>query len=174
MGSFNTPTVVYSAVRPFKVEISTFNTFDGIATTLMSDSTMGLKKKEWNALSLKGLKNVINPEGEPVADVTVICSPKKSEPGFPSICRTTYPWILDSIDNNFVERNLDDGYTAVEDSDKRAWSYKFNIETAAGDDCYLQITNKKAILSSYNLPATLQTVNTWCNTIPAMDNDITA
>ena len=174
MGSFNTPTPVYSAVRPFKNEIDAFDTFDGIADTLMANTSMGLLKKEWSALSLKGLKNVINPDYEPVGDVTILSTPKKSDAGFPTACRVAFPILFASVNNDFMERNLDDGYTAVEDTDKRAWSYKFNIETAAGDDCYLQITNKKAVLSSYNLPATLQTVNTWCNTIPAMDNDITA
>ena len=172
MGSFNTPTPVYSAERPFKTIIDNFATFKGIADNLIADATMGLMKKDWNQLSLKGAKNILDPSGEPVGLLTATFAPKKADT--PGIGWTSYLALMDKINNMYAERCIEDGATAVEDTDKRAWSFKFNIETAAGDDCYLQVSREKAVLSSYNLEATLQTINTWCNTIPAMDNDITA
>lgn len=179
MGSFNTPTVVYSAERPY-TKLATFAKFTALLTAFKADTTMNLKSNEYSAISLKGVKNVIAPEGqyeieagEVGATASVIISPKKDD-GIPGIALTAYPAMMEQLKTSWAESYWTDGATVVEDTDKQAWSAKFHIETASGDDCYFQIGNEKAVLSSYNLTATLATINTWCNTQPDMDNDITA
>ncbi|HJJ33344.1 MAG TPA: hypothetical protein O0X19_03065, partial [Methanocorpusculum sp.] len=63
----------------------------------------------------------------------------------------------------FAERNLDDGYTAAEDTDKRNWKMTLSGETAAGDPFKLLVDESYATLSRYRLEATLQTFETWAD-----------
>lgn len=178
MGSFNTPTVVYSAERPY-TKLATFAKFTALLGAFNTDTTMNLKVNEYSAISLKGVKNVISPgadgieAGEVAATATVIITPKKDD-GIPGIALTAYPNMMAQVKDSWAQNYWADEATVVEDTDKQSWSAKFHIETASGDDCYFQIGNEKAVLSSYSLTGTLALINTWCNTKPDMDNDITA
>lgn len=172
MGAFNTPTPVYSAERPYD-DIPSFNDFGGLREDFEDDTTMGLKSKELTLVNAKGVKNILKPNGDLAVTMTVIFADTKNK-GDVNSAFAFYDSAMTRINTGMAENIVEEGATAVEDTDKRAWGMKFHIETATGDDCYFQIGNKKAVLSSYTLPSTLATINTWCNTQPLLDNDITA
>ena len=151
MVDFNTPTATYSAKREY-APISEFSDFIGLKDTFQADSTMGLAEKKISGESFKGVVNILNPDGEHVATVTV-------ESKYPGI----YPNLLSGINTDFAERVLSDGCTAVEDTDKRNWKMTLSGETAAGDPFKLLVDESYATLSGYHLEATLQTFETWAD-----------
>ena len=151
MVDFNTPTATYSAKREY-APIDDFNDFIGLKETFRADATMGLTEKKISGESYKGVVNIMDPDGEHVATVTV-------ESKYAGI----YPDVLGGINTDFAERNLDDGYTAAEDTDKRNWKMTLSGETAAGDPFKLLVDESYATLSGFHLEATLQTFETWAD-----------
>ena len=149
--NFNTPTATYSAKREY-APIDDFNDFIGLEETFTADTSMGLLNKKISGQSFKGVKNILNPHGDVVGTITV-------ESKYAGI----YPDVLGGISTDFAERNLDDGYTAAEDTDKRNWKMTLSGETAAGDPFKLQLDESYAILSGYHLEATLEIFEEWAD-----------
>ena len=154
--NFNTPTATYSAKREY-APISEFSDFIGLKDTFQADSTMGLAEKKISGESFKGVVNILNPEGEHIATVTV-------ESKYPGI----YPNMLGGINTDFAERVLSDGCTAVENTDKRNWKMTLSGETGDGDTFRLAVDESFCTLSGYHLEATLQTFETWADTQPEL------
>ena len=151
MVDFNTPTATYSAKREY-AQIADFNDFIGLKGTFAADTTMGLVNKKITGESFKGVKNILNPAGDVVGTITV----ESRYPGY-------YPELLDGINASYAERCIEDGSTAVEDTDKRNWKMTLSGETAAGDPFRLAVDDSFCTLSGYHLEATLQIFETWAD-----------
>ena len=149
--NFSTPAVTYDARREY-APIGTINEFLVLRQAFEQDTSMGITNKKATGLSFKGVKNILDPAGEVVATITV----QSKLPGI-------YPDLMTGINSAFAEENLDDGYTAVEDTDKRNWKMTLSGETAAGDPFKLQLDESYAILSGYHLEATLEIFEEWAD-----------
>ena len=151
MVDFNTPTATYSAKREY-APIDDFNDFIGLKGTFAADTSMCVLNKKISGESYKGVKNILNPAGDVVGTITV-----ESE------YANYYPDLIDGINASYAERCIEDGSTAVEDTDKRNWKMTLSGETAAGDPFKLLVDESYATLSGYHLEATLQTFETWAD-----------
>ena len=151
MVDFNTPTATYSAKREY-APIDDFNDFIGLEETFTADTSMGLVNKKISGQSFKGVKNILNPHGDVVGTITV----ESKYPGH-------YPNLMNRVNTSFAENAIEEGATAVEDTDKRNWKMILSGETAAGDPFKLLVDESYATLSGFHLEATLQTFETWAD-----------
>lgn len=151
MVDFDTPTATYKYTRKY-AEITDVDDFTGLAAVFVADTTMGLTEKKVSAESFKGVKNILDTEGNVVATITV-----------ESKSVANYSDAFDAISNSWAETNYDAGYTAVEDTDKQNWKMTLSGVTAAGDSFKLQVAKTKAVLDGFHLTATKNTLETWAD-----------
>lgn len=77
-----------------------------------------------------------------------------------------YPDMIDGIDDQFMEENYDEDYTAAEDVDKRNWSVALKgiLDPTQGADKFfrLVIKNDRCVLSGFKNLDTMDAVQSWC------------
>ena len=162
---------VKAANRTFTAPITSADTFDGIIQTLTGESnplgatsyqTAGqtLPGAAVTAESYKAAIQFIEPnEGKTVASLTLIAPTR-------SACTAAVTRILADTD---LAALFGAGVDPVENTTKAVWSVRVRIHDPTGEIYYLTLGRKDLRLTSYENDAILTKVDTWADTVNALN-----
>ena len=159
MVDFTTPSTKYNSERVY-APITTSSEITSIKTAFES-AALDIAEKKITGETYTFAKNVLNPQGDVVA--TIYCTSDTMANAVKGI---------GGITDGFCVENLDDGFTAVADSDKTSFSMTLNGVTATGDKVKMRVTEDKAQLIDYKVAGTLEVMEDWADTVDCLSGEV--
>ena len=159
MVDFDTPSTKYNSERVYAA--ITDSTAIASIKTAFNDGSLDISNKKITGETYTFAKNILDPNGKVVG--TIYCTSDVLEHAVKGI---------NGITDGFAVENIDDGYTAVADSDKTSFSMTLNGVTATGDKVRMRVTEDNAKLIDYIVPGTLEVMEDWADTVPALSGEV--
>lgn len=157
MPDFKQKSISISSERTFTAPITDAATFDGVITSLLADTTIGLTKKEKTHENYTAKIEYFDAEGEKVSTVSVSAATR-------AVYNAAKAELLASATAEAIAGTEAE---AAELTSKSTWNVR--VSCAVGDDTFVVSLNRDGmIVSDYTNAETIAALETWADTIPAL------